>query len=209
MKCYTDGVPVGVLRQTRGKPTPRYRVLGLAMVAGWEEGYFFLEGFSPTGQANNNGPAALIDDLVRNAESTGPEFDPSNLMDGRERAIASVVRRRGQPAFRKALIEAYGARCAVTDCDAVEALEAAHIVPYWGPETNHVTNGLLLRSDLHTLFDLGMVAIDATSMILVLGPELAESSYEGLSGARIRVPDSAAEHPNKTALDYHRLWSGL
>ena len=107
------------------------------------------------------------------------------------------------------LIAAYGGRCAVTGCDAVEALEAAHIVPYRGPETNHVTNGILLRSDLHTLFDLGMVAIDTTTMTLVLDSRIANSSYMELSGTLIRVPHIVAEHPSDALLDYHRLWSGL
>ena len=207
MRCYADVVPVGVFSQIQRKPAPRYLVLGLAMVAGWEEGYFFLEGLSTTGHANNNGPEALIDDLVRSAESTGPEFDTSSLMDGREPAIATVVRRRGRPAFQKALIEAYGSKCAVTDSDAVEALEVAHTVSYWGPETNLVTNGLLLRSDLHTLFDLGKVAIDITSIILVLVPDLAESTYMELPGTRIKVPESVAEYPDKATIDYHRLRS--
>ena len=107
------------------------------------------------------------------------------------------------------LIAAYGGRCAVTGCDAVEALEAAHIVPYRGPETNHVTNGILLRSDLHTLFDLGMVAIDTTTMTLGLDSRIANSSYMELSGTLIRAPNIVAEHPSDALLDYHRLWSGL
>ena len=81
-------------------------------------------------------------------------------MDGRERAIGAIVRRRGQPAFRRALLEAYHERCAVTGCDAPEALEAAHVVPYRGVATNHPANGLLLRADLHALFDLGLIAVD-------------------------------------------------
>ncbi|WP_200883691.1 HNH endonuclease [Archangium violaceum] len=52
---------------------------------------------------------------------------------------------------------AYGGRCALTDCEEPRVLEAAHIFPYHGPQTNHVTNGLLLRADLHVLFDLGLL----------------------------------------------------
>lgn len=147
MECHNDRLPVGVIRQVKQNPAPRYTVLGLAMVAGWEEGYFLLEGFSPVGRAKDNGAATLIDALVRDAQvenTVSAVFDPTDLIDGRKRTITSVVQRQGQPAFRRALIKAYGGKCAVTDCDAEEALEAAHIVPYQGPETNHVTNGLLL-----------------------------------------------------------------
>ena len=97
----------------------------------------------------------------------------------------------------------------MTGCDAVKAQEDAHIVPYRGPETNHVTNGILLRSDRHTLFDLGMVAIDTTIMTLMLDSRIANSSYMEFSGTFIRVHDIVAEHPSDALLDYHRLWSGL
>lgn len=42
----------------------------------------------------------------------------------------------------------------MTGCDVVQALDAAHISPYLGDQSNHVTNGVLLRADIHTLFDL-------------------------------------------------------
>jgi predicted restriction endonuclease len=61
-------------------------------------------------------------------------------------------------------------------------LEAAHIFPYRGPQTNHVTNGLLLRADLHVLFDLGLLRIDADSLTVELDPILNGTSYAELSG---------------------------
>lgn len=212
MECHNDRLPVGVIRQIRQKPNPRYMVLGVAMVSGWEEGYFFMEGFSPAGEAKDYGAAALIDAMIQDAQeenALGSVFDPSDLLDGRKRIIASVVQRRGQPAFRKALIKAYEGRCAVTGCDAEAALEAAHIVPFQGSETNHVTNGLLLRADLHCLFDLGLVAIDTGTMTLLLGSGLLESSYKELADKHIRLPHRRIEHPSKSALDYHRSWTGL
>src|ERR1700722_13605652 len=80
-------------------------------------------------------------------------FDPKNIKDARERIRRTIVQRRGQAKFRNALLEAYGSRCAISGCGALEVLEAAHICPYQGSATNHVTNGLLLRADIHTLFD--------------------------------------------------------
>lgn len=47
MACMRDRIPVGVMRQTRPKPHPQYRVLGLALVTEWKDGYFVLEGFPP------------------------------------------------------------------------------------------------------------------------------------------------------------------
>jgi|TARA_B100000315_G_scaffold256109_1_gene301225 hypothetical protein len=212
MQCLNDKVPVGVMVQVAPKPESRYRVLGVAMVTGWEGGYFFFEGFSTAGNSRGTAIVGRINILIHDAEeadTAGEEFDPSDLMDGRERAIASMVRRRGQPAFRKALIDAYGGKCAITGCDVEEALEAAHIVPYQGNETNHVTNGLLLRADLHNVFDLGLVAIDSESMTVLVGPELVESTYKELTKVPIRLPQNPLARPSKAALDNHRLWCGL
>ena len=111
--------------------------------------------------------------------------------------------------LRQSLIEAYGARCALTDCDAVEALEAAHILPYDGPATNNLPNGILLRSDIHTLFDLGSIATDPSTMALLLSPALADTTYGELAGRTLRVPAEEALRPSKSALQQHRLRSGL
>lgn len=55
LECQKDGIPIGVLRQVKVKPDPRYRVMGLALVREWKDGYFRLEGFSPSGMVA--GPA--------------------------------------------------------------------------------------------------------------------------------------------------------
>jgi hypothetical protein len=136
-------------------------------------------------------------------------FDPSGIADARKRVLSSIVRRRGQPAFRQNLLAAYNSRCAVTGCDVEAVLEAAHIVPYMGPETNHPGNGLLLRTDLHTLFDLMLIAVDAPTMSLLVSPMLANTCYEEYRGRPIRVPDDRESQPSQQALEHHRLESGL
>lgn len=55
MNCWRDRVPIGVFRQTLGKPLPKYMILGVALVEGWEDGYFLLEGFSPDGCCRSRG----------------------------------------------------------------------------------------------------------------------------------------------------------
>lgn len=137
------------------------------------------------------------------------EFDPNSIEDARERTQAAIVRRRGQPAFRRKLLQAYGNRCAITDCDVTETLEAAHIVPYHGEKTNHVTNGLLLRADIHTLFDLGLIAIDAKSHRVVIANVLKETAYGELSGVTLRLPEDPASRPSPDALRWHRQQAGL
>jgi hypothetical protein len=152
--------------------------------------------------------AALLTQEAGEAERAGA-FDPLNLKDDRQRAIASIVRRRGQPEFRQKLLTAYGHRCAVSGCDAVEALEAAHIIPYQGVDTNHLSNGLILRGDLHTLFDLGLMAVDADSLTVVLSPALLHTSYGEFHGRQLSVPESAAAQPSDEALRQHRAGCSL
>src|SRR6185437_10726004 len=101
----------------------------------------------------------------------------------RQRVLAAITLRRGQPAFRKALIEAYGGKCAMTGCDALDALEAAHIIPYRRAPSNAISNGLLLRADVHTLFDLFLIGVDKNSR-LTLAPSLRRSIYGEFHGSR-------------------------
>jgi putative restriction endonuclease len=212
MLCLRDSVPVGVMRQTRPKPNVRYQVLGLALVVGWDGGYFFFEGFRPDGLAHSGGNGSEIELLTAGQERTASEshaFDAVSVIDARERVLAQIVRRRGQKQFREKLLEAYGGRCAITGCDLVEVLEAAHIVPYMGPATDDVQNGLLLRADIHTLFDLGLITLEPESLKVLLAPSLSVTSYRELAGIRVQMPSDSCQRPSIDALAHHRMWAGL
>lgn len=71
LKCLEDGIPVGVMRQTKEKPNPQYDVLGTALVVDWKDGWFRFEGFSPAGELGVEGSAvnavALADMLADTA----------------------------------------------------------------------------------------------------------------------------------------------
>jgi Predicted restriction endonuclease len=205
MACMDDRVPVGVMVQVHGKPDVQYRILGLALVTGWDGGYFFLSGFSRQGAVDESGLHAELATLTTQEDD---RFDPSNEIDGRKKILATLVQRQGQHGFRQQLIDAYQ-YCAISDCDVLAALEAAHIQPYRGQHTNHVTNGLLLRADLHSLFDQGLLAIDTASMTVLLAPQLRDSAYKTLFGRPLHLPKNQGTRPNKQALDAHRKWAKL
>jgi predicted restriction endonuclease len=137
------------------------------------------------------------------------EFNPSDINDARKRTMASIVRRRGQPAFRKALINAYEGKCSITGCDASDTLEAAHITPYMGDHTNTVQNGLLLRADIHTLFDIGKITISQSDFRVILHHDLREGYYKLLHGKLISMPKDKSAWPSKAALEMHKKASGL
>lgn len=137
------------------------------------------------------------------------EFDPDNVEDGREKIMRAITRRRGQRAFRGALLKAYEGACAVSGCRVVDVLEAAHIFPYRGPDTNKTSNGLLLRADLHTLFDCGLLSVDEEKMTVIVTPRLRHTEYGKLNGAELRMPKAKSDRPSKTALMNHRADAGL
>jgi putative restriction endonuclease len=194
VRCMEDGVPVGVLVQASKAPSI-YTVIGLARVSSWEEGSFLL--------------VPSDDDSLRSGDRPGKaQWQPPD-QEERERVKASVVRRRGQATFRRKVLAAYRGRCAVTGADVLPALDAAHISPYSGPASDHIENGLLLRADIHALFDLGLLAIDSASLRCLLDPSLANTSYGDLEGRKLRLPASSSKWPSPLALDSHRLWARL
>jgi putative restriction endonuclease len=136
-------------------------------------------------------------------------FDPTDIVDAREHVISAIVRRRGQPAFRQKLLAAYRGKCAITGFDAIQTLEAAHIIPYLGPQTNHPSNGLLLRADIHILFDLGLISIDTETMTVLVAPQLSGTTYATLAGRTIFIPEDEMCRPSIDALNSHRRSSGL
>ncbi len=212
MNCMEDGIPVGVLIQTKPKPGVEYQILGLARVIDWQDGYFFLEGFNRAGAISSK--SGFRDSGMDRAKAetfipANTDFDPSDQQDQRAKTISEVVRRRGQAKFRRALLEAYNGKCAITGCDAVEALEAAHITPYLGDQTNHPQNGLLLRSDIHSLFDLGLLSVDPSALTVVLAENLQMSSYSEIHGQQVSVPRDSRIAPSQSALEQHFEWAGL
>ena len=132
-------------------------------------------------------------------------FDPNEAAaNAEDRIMANVARRRGQAKFRGNLLDAYGGRCAVTGCQVRPVLEAAHIMPYAGKRTNHVQNGLLLRADIHTLFDLKLLSINADTFAIEIAPQLSSSEYGDLVGKTLALPTVASKHPSTAALRIHR-----
>lgn len=130
-----------------------------------------------------------------------PSFIPDSDKDGRERIHREVVLRRGQTKFRNALITAYEGQCAISGCKIKEILEAAHITPYMGEETNNITNGLLLRADLHTLWDVGFIAVDPDELKIWVSPKIVDPQYRGFDGLSIRLPASPNQRPSRDALE--------
>lgn len=149
-------------------------------------------------------PLALDDQARVEAEAQTDAFDTplNSAHDARVWAMRTVAQRRGQPLFRAKLLDAYGGRCAITGCSAVEVLEAAHVLPYKGEHTNRLDNGLLLRADLHTLFDCGLLWVTPENTV-ALAPSLLTTDYAALVGKSLALPSALAHRPNPAHLAEH------
>jgi hypothetical protein len=120
-------------------------------------------------------------------------------VDEREIIERQIRVRRGQQKFREALRRRHGGRCLVTGCEVFDVIEAAHIKPYRGPNDNNPNNGLLLRSDIHVLFDLNQIGIHPNALTIELTPALkADPTYAILEGQKLRC--SNAKPPSSVAL---------
>lgn len=115
--------------------------------------------------------------------------------------------RLGQGTFRVSVIEAYGRACAVTGEHSLPVLEAAHIRPYADEGPHEVRNGLLLRTDIHRLYDRGFVTVTAELEFRV-SPKLRQRwengrAYYSLEGPLNHMPRRADEKPDPELLDWH------
>jgi putative restriction endonuclease len=106
----------------------------------------------------------LSPEVADTSDETGRNGYSPTDSDDRERVLREIRARRGQQGFRDALRARYGDQCMVSACKVLHVLEAAHIRPYRGEENNHPENGLLLRADLHTLFDLDLLGIHPSTL---------------------------------------------
>lgn len=139
--------------------------------------------------------------------------DEDRPVPGRRVALEYVQRsirlRRGQTSFRVALLEAYQGRCAVTGSGAIAVLEAAHIVPFADGGAADPSNGLLLRADIHTLFDLRLISIDPRTWRLVVHPSLEGTEYAELHRTLVVRPVRFTDRPHRAAVQDHFERSGI
>jgi hypothetical protein len=117
--------------------------------------------------------------------------------------VESVVRRRrGQREFRFRLMERFGETCAVSGEQPPQVLEAAHISPFAETGTHQLHGGLLLRRDIHSLFDGHLLTINPWSWTVEIAPRLhSYATYRALDGVDIQI--AAQSRPNSQLMLQH------
>ncbi len=135
---------------------------------------------------------------------------PATVADAPEARYGEAVLvrpRLGQGTFRVAVTGAYGGACAVSEEHSLPVLEAAHIRPYGDEGTHEVVNGLLLRADIHRLFDAGYVTVTPDRRFVV-SRRLAQEwengkAYYAMEGRAIRLPERPGDRPDPELLRWH------
>ena len=130
-------------------------------------------------------------------QELGPRFGNPTL----------ISPRLGQGAFRIAVTEAYGRQCALSDGKVLPALDAAHIRPYAEGGVHAKSNGILLRRDIHSVFDSGYATVDADYRFVVSSKvkEVFDNGneYRRLHGKSLRLPLITADRPDLQHLRWH------
>lgn len=144
--------------------------------------------------------------LVNEILDYAPLNSPMNLGPARGEPRL-MTPRLGQNAFKAVVQEAYVRRCAITDHKILPTLQAAHILPVAAGGQHRVDNGLLLRSDVHTMFDQGYLAVDQDFRLCVshrLRTEFGNGSeFYSKEGSTISLPSVESNRPSLEYLSWH------
>ena len=199
LNCLIDGVPVGVMfRESAG-----YRVLGLAFVERYNSAtrMFTLHGpVSDDSESKDSFAIPGFDEMPLDERQALIEYDGT---DQRRVVMAQQVRREQQEKFRYELRRAYADTCVITGTNVPEVLQAAHINPYRGKKSQVVNNGLLLRADLHLLYDAHLISVDPDTLSVTLSERLGSTDYLRYNHKKLNDPIDVRLSPDPELLAMH------
>lgn len=165
--------------------------------------------FDPSHQDYRYIEQAAVDLIWRStAMAWEPEGELAQFVAGPTRgASRTVIPRVGQQAFKGLLLTAYKRTCAITGSHITPTLDAAHIRPVEHDGEHRLDNGLLLRTDVHRLFDAGLLGVDGHHRLQV-SPHIRKlwgngKEFYERQGEVIGLPDRRVDRPHKDFLDWH------
>ena len=119
-----------------------------------------------------------------------------------------VSPRLGQASFRLKIADVYGYKCAVSETKVLPALDAAHIMPFARGGEHDISNGIMLRKDIHAIFDQGFATIDSEVRFRVSRRVKTVfdngNEYLRLDGRTIVLPKNVKWRPSISKLEWHR-----
>lgn len=140
-----------------------------------------------------------VDKAMPSLSSTESFIEQAND-DDLAKIQAWINIRKNQTVFRRAMLKIYRNKCAVTGIRIKEVLEAAHIVEHAREGINSNENGILLRADIHRLFDRHLLSIHPETLIIHLHESLLNGEYAKYHGERINTPTNNIR-PNSRYLE--------
>jgi len=124
-----------------------------------------------------------------------------------------VANRPGASEFRDLVLTEYEAQCAISQNRTSEAIEVAHIVPYFGPESDELQNAIPMRVDIHRLFDRGLIRViynHATKKFISKVHDKIMQDYFEIHNRELLIPKDPLSVPSKKALqEQHELHKEL
>jgi hypothetical protein len=170
-----------------------------------EMGLFIkLKGYSQAGirQINQGEAEILLSLFFLDAFANDGQHEIARLIQ-----LGTIASRPNQAAFSSNVRRAYEGKCAFTACTTSEALEAAHIKVAEGRDDNDLQNGILLRADIHALFDKGLIALTLDGSRVELNKMLSDPSYGFLRTAEVSQPQGC--RLLEANIRHHRLRFGF
>ena len=156
----------------------------------------------------------LPDEVLR--DEWIPQHNWQEIRNKLPRETKTVFARPGADKFRELVLSEYDNQCAVTGVQINAVIEVAHIVPYFGQESDQVQNAIPLRIDIHRLFDAGLIKfrVNPTLKLEVVIHDLAMDDYSEYHLKELMMPKDPLSSPSSAALAEHdklfeNLWRSI
>ena len=156
-----------------------------------------------TGETKPLPEQKALREFVRKILAHGPGPQPPSQPERISFGETVAKYRRGQAAFRRQVVRSFGGTCAISGCVTGAALSACHVIPVGEPGSRHSPeNAILLRLDLHLLFDRHLLSIDPGTRKVWVSPRVTDPMYAALKG-RSLGPSCPESLPCRDALQWH------
>jgi len=156
----------------------------------------------------------LPDEVIR--DEWIPQHNWQEIRNNLPRETQTVFARPGADKFRELVLSEYDNQCAVTGSKLSSVIEVAHIIPYFGQDSDQVQNAIPLRIDLHRLFDAGLIMFQINSKLKleILIHDLAMNEYSKYHLKELILPKDPLSIPSSVALSEHdklfkNLWRSI
>lgn len=139
------------------------------------------------------------EEIIERNEKLKEIYTPSEENKKSTKMMMCVVRE-GREKFRNEILNNYDNKCCISECNISAVLEAAHVTPYNGSDSNNIQNGICLRSDIHKLWDKHLIAINPDTKQVEIGKALKDSEYEKFEGKKVFTGLSQDKVPTRELL---------